>query len=538
MFTRFFLFLIVTVGLLYAKNDTTCYSIQLKSFKLKQNSSYDFSTQNYPKECKLFSFSDIKTIRCGCYEKYSTAKSSLSKLKKRYKNSMIVKSYRYRFHNKKRKPKTVLSLASPKKEKFTEVKKHKDELVQESFLDYITYQGNVKITAQSYFKKPKNKHSQNLLLSTNFEAKYQKNNFSLQTKLHMQGDYYDTKSSAQKTNRSFIRFDELYGTYDFENDQIGFGKNIQFWGALELRNISDIFNPDELRNDPFYKDKLGVVSFNYTHYTQSGELGLYLKLYEQNREMAYTPYVYYFFPSQISLTPILHYPLLYNKNLQTKASPYRPSLYLKYSDTTQTYYPIDYTFIYENGYDSQRYYNTKLLENNRFITQENAYLVNKFINYSTLVVGPTLYKFEAVYANILDDESISDYIHIGAGIEYTLTQIYKEADLGILVEYYNYTTLQDGKKTDIDLFELFENDLFLALRYSLNQGDDASILSGTILDLQYDEQVYYIEYSSRFLEDFKINFDYRYIQPSTKANTAFHLMGKHERVSFEFGYYF
>jgi len=409
---------------------------------------------------------------------------------------------------------------------------------KESFLDYLSTQGDIAITTQSYLQKPAAKNPQDILLSANIHAHYEKDAFTIKTKLHLQADYYDTTGTSKHTNRSFLRLDELYGSYDFTDDTIAFGKSIQFWGALELRNIANVFNPDELRNDPFYTDKLGVINLNYTHYTDSGEISLYVKLYEQNREMAYYPYVYYFFPQSVSVAPGVNYPLIYNKELQTKASRYRPSIYLKYSDTTDTEYALDYTFIYENGYDSQRYYDTKLLPDNTFVTQENAYLVNKFITYDTLVVGPTLYKLEALYANIIDDPTISDYIHIGAGLEYTLSQVYKEADLGLLLEYYNYTTLQSGKKTDLDLFELFEDDLFIGLRYSFNEGDDASILAGAILDMQYDEQVYYIEYKTRLFDTLTMNFDYRYIEPSRTKPTAFHLMGRHERVSLKLAYYF
>ena len=549
---KVFSLLLCTTAMLFAKQSDTCYSIQLKSFKLKENSNYDFKLHKYPKKCKYISFGEIKTIRCGCYDTYPRSRKELAKLKKKYKNAMIVRSYRYRFiplvkHTKIQQP-TLNAKAKQKKLQRVAKAKQKtsqittnlstQEIPQEDFFDYLTTQGNINITGQSYLKKPQGKNPQNLLISANLEANYQKENFSVKSKLHAQADYYDTKGSAKHTNRTFLRLDELYGEYNFDDDSVGFGKNIQFWGALELRNIANVFNPDELRNDPFYTDKLGVINFNYTHYTESGELSLYVKLYEQNREMAYYPYVYYFFPQNVSVAPGVSYPLLYNKELQTKASRYRPSIYLKYSDTTDTEYALDYTFIYENGYDSQRYYDTKLLPDNTFSTQENAYLVNKFITYDTLVIGPTLYKLEALYANIIDDPTVSDYIHIGAGIEYTLTQIYKEADLGLLVEYYNYTTLQSSKRTDLELFELFEDDLFLGLRYSFNEGDDSSIIGGAVFDMQYDEQFYYMEYTARLFDTLKVNFDYRYIEPSRTKPTAFHLMGKHERISLKLGYYF
>ncbi len=541
---KLLLVLLFSINLAFAQTKDTCYSIQLISFKFKKNSTYNFEEHKYPDSCKLISFSNINSIRCGCFDKYVDARVVLKKLAKKYPKPLIVTTYKYRFQKKTLKIAKKPVKTTPKvqivQKKILHVNKEKVVIKKEesTFLDNVTYQGNINLTLQSYIKAPVGKEKQNALLSANFETKYIKKNFTGFAKVRAQQDYYDFQDSSKHTDRSFIRLDELYGSYDFADDTILIGKSILFWGALEVRNIVNIFNPDELRSDPFYTDKLGVFNVTYTHYTESGELSAIVKLYEQNRKMAAYPYVYYFFPATLSLTPGTNLPLTYNDNLKTKASRYRPSIYLKYSDSTDTKYALDYAFIFENGYDSQRYYTKALQSNNIFTTQENAYLVNKFLTYDTLVVGATLYKLEATYADILDDPLISDYIHIGVGAEHTLSQVYKEADLGLLAEYYRYITLQSGKKNDLDLFELFQNDLFLGLRYSFNQGNDASIVGGGIFDLDYNEQVYYMEYQTRLMDTFKLNFDYRYISPSKNYNTAFKLMGAHERISLKLGYYF
>jgi len=541
---RVLLILLLSISITYAKSNDTCYSLQLTSFKFKKNSTYDFAKQNYPASCRLISFSNINSVRCGCFEKYADAREALKKLAKKYPKPLIVTTYKYRFLKKAvkiaKKPVTITPKMETVQKKTLHVNKEKVVVKKEesTFLDNVTYQGNIDLTLQSYVKAPIGKEKQNTLLSANLEAKYIKENFTGFVKVRVQQDYYDFQGSAKHTDRSFVRLDELYGSYDFADDTILIGKNILFWGALEVRNLVNVFNPDELRADPFYTDKLGVINASYTHYTESGELSAIIKLYEQDRKMPAYPYVYYYFPATVNVAPNVNLPLVYDDTLKTKASRYRPSIYLKYSDSTDTEYALDYAFIFENGYDSQRYYTQTLQPNNSVTTQENAYLVNKFMTYDTLVVGATLYKLEATYADILDDELISDYIHVGLGAEHTLTQVYKEADLGLLVEYYRYITLQSGKKDDLALFELFQNDLFLGLRYSFNEGNDASIVGGGIFDLDYNEQVYYMEYQTRLLDTFKLNFDYRYISPSKNYNTAFKLMGAHERLSLKLGYYF
>ena len=531
---KLFLLLLFTISLAFSQQKDTCYSVQLTSFKFKKNSSYNFEKHKYPESCQLISFSNMNSVRCGCFKKYHDARVALKKLSKRYSKPLIVNTYKFRFKKKAQKAIAVV----PKIQKETLHVNKVEQKKQSSFLDNITYQGNINLTFQSYMKAPAGKEQQNALLSANLEGKYIKDNFTGFAKVRLQQDYYDLQGTSKQTQRSFVRLDEFYGAYDFENDRISFGKSILFWGALEVRNIVNIFNPDELRSDPFYTDKLGVINATYTHYTDSGEFSAIIKLYEQNRKMAAYPYVYYYFPATVNIAPNVNLPLIYKDTLKTKASKYRPSIYLKYSDSTDTEYALDYAFIFENGYDSQRYYTKALQSNNVFTTQENAYLVNKLMTYDTLVVGSTLYKLEASYTNIIDDKLISDYMQLGLGAEHTLSQVYKEADLGLLVEYYRYLTFQSGKKNDLDLFELFQNDLFLGLRYSFNQGNDASIVGGGIFDLDYNEQVYYMEYQTRLMDTFKLNFDYRYISPSKNYNTAFKLMGAHERISLKLGYYF
>ncbi|WP_457745559.1 hypothetical protein [Sulfurimonas sp.] len=408
-----------------------------------------------------------------------------------------------------------------------------------SLFNNFSLQGHVDITSQFYMLKPNAKEGENFTAAAILESKYEKDELEINLKLKAQQDYYDLQTESKHTDRSFVRLDELYMQYEFENDQISLGKSIKFWGALEVRNITDSFNLVDLRSDPFANDKVGSWNFTYTHYTDDGEFDAIVKFYEQDREMPAYPYVYYYFPKDIAISATASLPLKYEKKLLTKSTQYDPSLYLKYSASTETEYPLDYAVIFEKGYDSQRYYTTRLsADGTTFISNENAYLVNKLSTYSTLVVGSTLFKMEALYANVIDDSQIADYLDVGLGIEHTLTQIYKEADLGLISEYYSYTTFDKNKRDDLELYEIFENDLFLGARYSFNNGNDASLVGGVILDLQYDEQVYYLEYESRIADILKLKSDFRYIEPSKNYPTAFNLMGRHARFSLSMAYYF
>jgi len=410
-------------------------------------------------------------------------------------------------------------------------------LVAVSAFAEIEVSGHLDLDSQFYLTAPDSKHKNSFTAQQSLEFNYTNDELTLYSKLYAQEDYYDFVSADQKNERTFARLDELYMKYDFDDDAIQAGKSIKFWGALELRNIVDGFNPQDLRSDLLSVDKLGVWNASYSHYTESGELSLIVKLYEQNQEMAAYPYVYYFFPSFVS----------YDSKLKTQDADTRPSVYLTYSGSTDTEYALDYMFIYENGYDSQRYFTADKPQNlsplsptygNPTVFESNAYIVNKFMTYNTLVLGATLIKLEALYAKVDEDINVGDYSHVAFGVEHTLENFYESAALGLIAEYYRYDTYESDKYSDIELFETMQNDLFVGLRYSLNNTEDSSVVGGVVTDFEYDEQVYYMKFESRFAESYKIGVDYYYIEPSTSHLTAYALLGQHQRVAVNVAYHF
>jgi len=397
--------------------------------------------------------------------------------------------------------------------------------------------GNISLQSDTFLIHQPDKHKNDLTLLGSLEAEYTQDAFRAALRVNAQQDYYDLRDEAEQNGRSFLRVDELYGSYDFGDNRLTAGRSIRFWGALEAHNIVDGFNAVDLRNSPFDRDKIGAWNAALTHYTDTGSAALIVKFDEADQPMAVEPYAYYFFPPDVR----------YDSRLRTSGSRNDPTYYLRLGGSTETEYPFDYALILQHGYDSQRYFlpgdpvvtPTGLLTYSYYVPlAEHAYRVNKAMTYDTLVVGDTLFKVEALYADVLDDEHISDYCHIAAGAEHTLTRVFAEADLGLIAEYYRYETLESDKYTDLDLFELFQNDLFLGLRLSLNDANSASLVGGVIADLEYAEQSYYAEFETRLFDAMKLNIDYRYIEPSKKTDTAFHLLGRFESVTLTLGYYF
>lgn len=92
-----FLLIISLSMLLFAKSIDSCYSVQLKSFKIRSVSSYSFEREMYPRECKLMKFSRMYAVRCGCYDFYNQAQRAQQKYFNQYDDALIVLTYRKRF---------------------------------------------------------------------------------------------------------------------------------------------------------------------------------------------------------------------------------------------------------------------------------------------------------------------------------------------------------------------------------------------------------------------------------------------------------
>ena len=410
------------------------------------------------------------------------------------------------------------------------------------------YKGYVGMDAQAYISRPEGKHPNNFTLQQQLELAYSVGDFESVATIYAQEDSYDL--TDEKNERTFIRLDELYGKYNFDNDMIFGGRNIRFWGALEANNVVDTFNTKDLRTDGLDTQKQGAWNVAYTHYTESGEISVIVKLYEEKQPMAAYPYVYYFFPEG----------LVYDKDLQSEESLYRPTVYLTWSGSTQSDYPIDYAFILQHGFDNQRAFeSTTDLATLVTTLNEKAYIVNKAMTYNTMVVGSTLLKVEAQVTDVVDATyssspsgplRVEDYYQFGLGVEHTLTGVIGDADLGLIGEYYYYNTFEQGDDIadDLALFQIFQNDLFLGLRYTFNDASDSSIIAGAIIDLEYEEQSYSVKYETRFFDVLSMKADYAYINPSTTEPTAYALMGfdknnptvpiVHQRIGINLAYHF
>lgn len=371
------------------------------------------------------------------------------------------------------------------------------------------YKGNIGIEA-SYYSQD-NSYKRDDMSALYIDAQWKKTFENAQFVVKVKGVF-----DSNDEGRRYVDFNDLYYKYKFQQSDLQIGRSTHFWGALEFYNPTDIFNTKDRLDDPFdFDSKIGSWNVAYTKYFGSDELSVIVKLHEETQRMQDSKSVYNYFP------------LPYNDDLLTQESRNRPSVFLKYSGTSEDI-QLDYSFIYENGYDEQRY--MTLVDGK---LRQNAYLVNKLLGYATLVSGSTIYKTELSYT-FSEDEKVSDYAQIGLGLEHTLYGFWGQKDLGLLGEYYRYESDDSTKLGAEDFGNLFANDLMLGFRLSVNDAASSELLGGLSMDLDdNDEKIFFLKYDTRLYETFKLQVVYYHLAPKNDS-----IFKELDRFSVEFGYYF
>ncbi len=320
---------------------------------------------------------------------------------------------------------------------------------------------------------------------------------------------------SEDKERRYVDFNDLYYKYKFEDSDLQIGRSTRFWGAMEFYNHTDIFNTKDWLDDPLdFDSKIGALNVAYTKYFGDDEFSIIVKVHEENQAV------------QDNESPYNIYPLPYDDDLITQESRNRPSLFLKYSGSSEDI-QLDYSFIYENGYDEQRYVS---LEDGKL--RQNAYLVNKLLGFATLVSGSTIYKTELSYT-LSDNELVSDYAQLGIGVEHTISEFLEKNDLGLLVEYYRYKSFDDTKLGAQEFGELFANDLTFGFRFSMNDVEGSEVLGGIDLDLDNKEKIFFISYNTRVSDMFKLEFSYRHLSPEEDS-----IFQEFDDIRAEFAYHF
>jgi len=182
---------ILSLALLLNASEETCYTVQLASASNSPNNLEIINNGNYPDNCRLMTIGNNIAMRCGCYDKLSTAGTSLFNLQKDYKEAIIIKTYKNRFDTKNKLKKDIVS---PFKETPTILAAAPQEIINEEPVMQVTVEESV---------------SENALTLNQAIEKLKSNN------LEIQGATYDI--SAAKADE-YIAEGNHWGKLDFIQD--------------------------------------------------------------------------------------------------------------------------------------------------------------------------------------------------------------------------------------------------------------------------------------------------------------------------------
>jgi hypothetical protein len=399
-------------------------------------------------------------------------------------------------------------------QEFVDTSVEKVERFYSSIEKDIEYKGNIGVETAYLRHDMKGKRDNQSAIRFEADGKYQfKENQKFVAKVKA---LYDTNDNK----RRYFDINDLYFQHDFEDYNFLIGKSTRFWGAMEFYNQSDTFNTKDWLDNPFdYESKIGAWNIAYTRFFDDSELSIIVKLHEEKQAMQERRSVYNFLPTA------------YDKKLDTD-SDNEPTIYLKYSSSIDKY-QVDYSLIYQNGYDEQRYMVQKTSRDTNISSmQQHAYNVDKFIGFGTMVRGDTLYKTELAYTSSHDDK-VADYAQGSIGLEHTLYGIWNKMDVGLIAEYYKYKIFQNHRFNAKSFGKLFDDDLSLGFRLSLNDISSSEVLGGWDIDRHNREQLFFVEYNTRIEDKYKLGVSYQHLTP--KEDSSFE---KLDSVMVEFGYYF
>lgn len=354
---------------------------------------------------------------------------------------------------------------------------------------------------KTYIKNNKNKTNLNSALTFQSEIKYFFKENQIYLKLDALKDFKDKK-------RNFLNLTELFYSRAFENFDFNIGKKVIFLGSLEAYNIVDIFNRQNYQKDFLNTHKKGSFMINVNYFFENdSNLKLYIKNFEENIKFPNSSSPYYPFSDNN-----------YCKKVEFSTNNEEPSFMGTYSATYDDEIIADTTFGLFYGYDENILFKKTKNKVNPYLFQSA-----KFFTYDTFLINDVLYKLEASLTKVIDDGifKINNYYQIGFGGEYTFEQIYKNHNLGIILEYYKSNFVKIN----------FNNDLFFGLRYSLNDKDSSEFLGGFAKDIESKDKIMYAKYSGRLTDSLNMSADIRYIKNST-------FLDEHLRIGCEIKYYF
>ncbi len=307
-------------------------------------------------------------------------------------------------------------------------------------------------------------------LALNFEADWYSENSRVSIQPFLRLDSADAE-------RSHFDLREAYWAYEGEGWEVLTGFNKVFWGVTESRHLVDIINQTDLVEDLDQEQKLGQPMISLALERDWGLLELFAMPYFRERT----------FPG---IEGRLRTPLV----VDTESAIYESSAEQHHTDIA-----IRWSHYFGDVDIGVSAFRGTGREPGFSLSSDGLTLVPIYHQVTQLGVDlqytrdAWLWKLEAIGRDGLDDRFFASV----AGFEYTFYGINEgSSDLGVIVEYLHDDRGPSEPQT------AFDDDVFLAARWALNDIQDTSVLAGVVLDTNESEWFFSLEAKRRIGEDY------------------------------------
>lgn len=289
------------------------------------------------------------------------------------------------------------------------------------------------------------------------------------------------REDLHNDDRDDARFDEAWVQYAADNWDVRVGNQLITWGSVESVSSLDIINPRDYEEDIVEPAKVGTPATRLRWRFSSSDLSLYWLPYYQPSLFA-GPHSYY----SISGGLPQDYPDNHWEQDQWAARYF-------YSGGG-----FDFGVSYFSGLERNAAFR---LDSERGVLEGETFRARRLGVETTRVVGDWLLKGELVYRSTRRPGN-RDALLYSLGVEYTFSSVWEHSDLAVYVEYL-------AASRNVARYELMQNDLFAALRWTANDAWQQRVLAGTFIDLDHPRgHVYRLEYVMSPVANFDIGARY------------------------------
>jgi hypothetical protein len=348
-------------------------------------------------------------------------------------------------------------------------------------------------------------------LKTKFQADYENDHFRIHSG-------FFSRIDQNNSQRNIINFDELYIKKELDTSSWSVGNHVFNWSVLEIFHPVDTINSKNFDSNGDLTERLGQPSLVYHKDFDSSffEIIIFLanqksilpdrgnrngakvefenaKYVNKSQDVSSTPNMLeYVLRYQVSFSDVdidLHFARKYDTNNPLISTP-------KTNNTSPTIEDLDITpyYLKVNQYGITAQYNL-----DAFLLKLETVYFDYDQDTVTLFIPP-----------ITDIQNTKEDFNITSlGVERSLNYS-NDTEGTLFVEYQTIlgTTIEDAR-----LLSPFQRDLAIGYRHNFNDFNGNEIIAVLINDVdEYEERIYSISHSRRFLDSWKIESNLRIIE--------------------------